>query len=381
MEHILFVVLNLITLFLFILVGNNYRTSKNRFLTYLPAIISFSLLLGLRYNRGNDYMHYQDIYNEGMEYDQKLFSVFNDILHWLNVSDTGIFFFYSLIFILSSYCIIDYYKNISRQLIPMFLICFILFDEWFIRQAFGFCTVFFFMRFLFDTNYSIKKRILGCIVMGVATYYIHSANFLLIFIISIFYIFIHKPITYKITIPLYLIASLYFQSHMDFTLVNNILSLFSGMNHYSEYFKEGSSWFSVDAANAMYLRNPIIKIYQLIGECSFLYLGHKYLSKSNNTSFEKSIVALFNTSVVGLILTQAFFTVEIPRRLGEMIGIVWCFPFAYLMSIVKIKREKLINGICIMCLSFFFYSYAKYLLFRNDAVYPYLFIWDKLGLV
>ncbi len=387
LEHTVFVTLNLMLLLVFFInarAANKWK-SQNVIMKYFPSIIAFTLIMGARYLRGNDYRHYQDVYNHGNDFEQKLFDWLNDTMHLFYISDTGIFFVYSLIFIVGATIIWDYYSSISRLLVPIFLICFILFDEWFIRQAVGYSFLFVFVRYLFDSSLNNKKRLVYSSIFAFIAIGIHSSTIIPILAILLFYWFYSKPICYFYTIPLFLLATFYIQYSFNFSDFNFILNYVAdnGSGHFAEYAKQDDQWFSADAIQQNYARNPIVKIFETMGEVSFLYLGYKVLKSPAIKNLKgyvdlKSLVVLFNVHVVGVIIVHSFFLLEIPKRIGQSMAIFWCFPFAFILYNLKIMKLTVLDRLCCCGLAFFIYDYIKYLFFRSDATHPYLFIWDKI---
>lgn len=387
LEHILFVTLNLVLLLVFVINarGANRYKSQNVIAKYYPSIIAFTLILGARYMRGNDYLHYQDVYNHGNDYEQKLFDWLNDTMHLFYISDTGIFFVYSLIFIVGATIIWDYYSSISKWLVPIFLICFILFDEWFIRQAVAYSFLFVFARYLFDSRQNFNKRFIYSSIFAFIAIGMHTATIIPLLAILLFYFFYSKPICYYYTIPLFLFATFYVQYSFNFSDLSVILNYVAdnGSGHFAEYAKQDDQWFSADAIQQNFARNPIVKIIETIGEVSFLYLGYKVLKSPAIKNLKgyvdiKSLVVFFNVHVVGIIIVHSFFLLEIPKRIGQSMSIFWCFPFAFVLYNLKYMKLTVIDRLCCCGLAYFVYDYIKYLFFRTDAAYPYLFIWDKI---
>ena len=382
MIYAVYVFLNIVLLVIFIITGKNIEQSpkKNFWNLYLPAIISYTLILGARWMRGVDYKHYQDIYNYGLGYEQKLFSLINAFLNILGVDDIGIFFVYSFIFIFLAGFIIQYYRGIAIWLLPLFLFAFTSFDEWFIRQGLGYSFVFLFLKFLFEENYSIKKRFIGCILSILCACSIHSGNVFVIGVIILCYLLCRKPFDYRICIVLFLFSSYYFQYNMDFTYVNYFLNYIQGFDaRLDEYIKRGDDWFSIYASSDDYYRRGVIKLFQTLGECAFFYFANMAFKLNKNVIDDykvKSLIVLFNVYVIGSILGQMFFSVEIPKRVAMTIYILWCFPLAYTLYSIRFSKLNQIQKMLFLCLTFWCYEHFKYIFYRLDGVY--YFIWDRL---
>lgn len=380
MQHLIFLVFNSILMFTAIWTGLVFqKRHRLNFSDYVGFVIVFSLILGLRYKRGDDYEHYQVIYNKGMEYEQFLFTKFNDVLHFFYVSDTGIFLIYALIFAICSYPFLKYYRSLGKWLLPFFLMSFILMEEVLVRQALAYAFFFIYLRFLFDEQFTIKIKLFSCLAMIYIATSIHTAMAFPILVITGFYFAYNKPINNKLSIPIYLFFALIFQYNVNFGILSVLFPLLSGVEHFDVYVQEGSDWMSESGVNFDFSRNVILKPIEVISSILYLYLGYKIL-KSKETMMDtykyRSIVILFNASFVGMCIYQGFFLLEIPRRLGEMIYVFWCVPMALIVNELLRSKPKSGHRLLVLGMIFFAYPYLKYLFF-NDSHVPYLFLWDK----
>lgn len=376
MQHLLFLIINF--LLFFVVLSTGYVIQKKKKLSfrhYTPLVIIYTIVLGARYKRGDDYEHYQEIYNKGMEYEQILFTWFNDSLHFLCFSDTGIFFVYAFVFIMCAYPLLKYYRETGKWLLPCFFVAFLLMEEVLVRQALAYSFLFVFLWGLFNNKLNSFKKLVICIFTAFIAIGIHTATLLPIAIIVVGFYLFRTPFNYKVTIPVYLFVSLYFQYNISFGRLNELFFLISGFNHFDVYVQEGSSWLSEEGINEAFARNIILKPFEVIGSCSYLFFASKFLHRSIDVK-QYSINVLFNMSFLGMLVYQGFFLMEIPRRSGEMIYVFWFVPMAYILTRCKFKKEKLISKCLLLSMTFFAYPYLKYLFF-NDSHVPYLFLWDK----
>lgn len=147
----IYIFLNLFMLIVFIVTGRLISKDKKNYWKYAKwPVITFTLILGLRLNRGHDYIHYMEVYRYDLEKEQVLFTLFN---HFLKSLDTGahwIFIWYSGAFILGAMFFLKSIREYSKWVLPLFLISFTTFSEYMIRQAFGYTFVFIFMLFMFN---------------------------------------------------------------------------------------------------------------------------------------------------------------------------------------------------------------------------------------
>lgn len=98
MEYFVYIIINLLLFGVFVAVGKSieYHPKKNFWRLYTPVIVAYTLILGIRYNRGADYKHYQDVFNWNLDADKKLFTFLNDLLKVIGIDDIGIFLYIRL---------------------------------------------------------------------------------------------------------------------------------------------------------------------------------------------------------------------------------------------------------------------------------------------
>ena len=166
---------------------------------------------------------------------------------------------------------------------------------------------------------------------------------------------------------------------MDFTYVNIFLTHIEGFDgRMDQYIKMSDDWFSNYASSDDYYRKGFVKLFQTLGECSFFYftnMAFKLRSNIIENYKVKSLIILFNVYVIGSIIGQMFFIVEIPKRIAMTIYILWCFPLAYTLCTIRFRMLNQIQKIFFLTLTFWCYEHLKYIFYRIDDVY--YFIWDR----
>ena len=370
-----YIILNLLMMFVFVKAGEQISKYPKNYWKYAWwCIIAFTFILGLRYGRGNDYMHYIDVYKHDLEHNQLLFTAFNHWLKQLGVGAHYIFLYYSFIYITCAMVFLKDFRRYAKWILPLFLIAFTIFSEYVIRQALGFSFIFIFLKVLTNRKKTVKEKIPLLLLYAILATSIHSANALSVIVFTLIYIGIKKPIPPKISIPLFIIASYFFMEFFNWNWLTPALSVLGdSSNQFSGYVENVDRWFSSDAMNESYVRNSIVKVFQTAGECSLLYLGYKVISYYNNKRF----IFLFNVYVFGTILQQSFYTVELLRRMANTLYCFW--PFT--LTIILLHHKHLWRGdwkrkkLPLICLSFFIYEYLKYLFLRDNGMYE--FIWDS----
>ena len=395
---ILYLILNIILLAAFYYTGRIISQGKTYWDKAMICIIAFSLILGLRYARGNDYFHYVHIYVHGYKEGRQLvFTWINDLLKWMGVGKYYIFLFYSFIEIVCAMIFLKRYRMYAQYMLPLFLIANITFDEGQIRQALGFSFVFLCLDRLFGIK-KIKQNIfavnnhkniaLAVLYFSIA-YSIHSVcGYMLIIMIGLF-LLCRRTIPIWLSIPALLICTYFFSIWFDFSWLNPILNQFVGEdNRMSHYLENSEVWFSAEGMEIKYERNPLILFAEMLGTISLYILGAKVINKYAKRA---DAYAMYNFFVIGSIIQNAFRQLELLNRIGGDFMLFWFFPLSlvlyYRKEIINIRffngsiyisyiKPLLNNNIYKVLAAFllwYAYEYLKYLFMRGDMT---RFIWD-----
>ena len=294
--------LNLLLLLIFIIAGNKISFGRKKEKYIWICFIVFTFVLGSRYLRGNDYLRYQHTFLYDDDESQIIFTAINRFLRGIGIGKYYFLYIYSIPFIV---CALTFMKNLkiyARYLFPAFLLSFIFFNEYCIRQALGFSFVFMYMYYLFEKDNTLKnenvyKKWIFCLFYAILAYGIHSVNALSIAIITIIYIFSFTTISWKLSILGYIFAAFFFMSFFDWSYLENALMLIGGISDkFSAYTNRGVLFFSENAFQEDYSRSTLGQLCSAISHCSLFYLGDKTIrSKCNSRMF----YTLFNVYVVG----------------------------------------------------------------------------------
>lgn len=379
---LIYIIINLILFFVFLVQGRSM--SKRYRAGAIVCTLIYSIVLGLRYKRGNDYIHYVDVYAYDLEDKQVVYTWFTGCLKSIGVGPYGSFFFYALVFCICFFVFYKQYRIYAKYAIPLFLVSYIWFEEYMIRQVLGFSMVFLYTYELskFDVNSNIKgirsfiksnlKKIAICFVYTILAYGIHSSGIVTIFIITLLYIFIKKPLNAFYTIPFYLFFAYVFPKVYEGNAFGDILQILGQYDDkVRQYGEVSDDWFSADAMNSEYDRPWYTKVFDAYGNIALFYFGYKVINRYDN---RKSVVCIFNSYVVGCLLRRAFYTLEVLNRLGYGLECFWFLPLAMVIhhrkNLIKNSWERLLS----VGLLFFAYEYIKYIFFKGSKT---LFLWDK----
>ncbi|MCM1313381.1 MAG: EpsG family protein [Bacteroides sp.] len=386
--------INFILLLVMFYVGHSISSGKFYWQYAAWGAIAFIIIEGLRYGRGVDYMHYVDVYNYDLESGQRLFTGLNELLKSIGVSAVHAFMFYAIPFIVGGCTLLKTMRKYALYTYPLFLISFISFHEAFIRQALATSFIFLYVVRLnkilvaFSRTKIKASDICMLIIYFLIAYSIHSVAAVGIFVITVIFIFIKKPLPYIVIIPIFLIGKLYLASHFDWSYINGLLSFMSSHDDkLACYADNADRWFSDDAMSNQYSRNAVIQILETVADTVLIYLGAKVCQyilglrvmeqKQGKYIYSRAhvYVAFYNVFVVGVLIFQTFFNLEIVRRVAYSWYLFWFVPLA--LVLYYRKNTRIFNQMDrYMMLSFIFWiwDYIRFLFVFDKAP---MFIWDK----
>lgn len=326
----------LLTFMLFVIVvfsiqickTRNSKFFKRKYIKYsFPIVIVFSLIEGLRYGRGIDYLHYVDLYNNAFDYNKEiLFKWLMSIFRYLNFPFWSMFIIYSCIWVVSVLILMRNYKEIIGYALPFMVVFSLSSFECLIRQYLGLSFL------LVSLHYYIRHDKSRFVVFSIIAFFFHHIS-----ILFSAYIFISgnfkKPFNPYISLTLYV----FFVYIWDIAIIDYItpyiaLFQFGEVDSFGGYTADANKWFSSDAIRYNWSRSFFTKFLALAFDGSLILLGRYYIKKYHDDSFKYTVV--YNLFIISLLGTQAFFLIEILRR---------CFNPMYFMGAI-------IAALCCSCL-------------------------------
>lgn len=389
--------INLILFVAMIWVGKIVSKRKNYWGPCFIIIVMFTLIEGARYGRGVDYLHYLDVFNYNLEDNQVLFTSINNFLKILGVTAEGAFFFYAFPFIWGGLTLMKPMRKYAMYMFPLFLMSTIAIHESFPRQAFSLSFVFFYLAKLNNIleNSSHKKIIIKqwaeLFILALVAYSIHSIAIVGIFVSTLAMIFLKRPFPWIFSVPILLLGKFVISKSFDFSYLNGLLQFLGSSNEkFSGYVDNADMWFSADAMNDAYNRNIIIELLEAFGCCSLAYLGNKLLlkAKENKNNINEQVkmgaillgnhynlyVSLFNISIIGLVILETFYDLEIVRRVAYCWSIFWFVPVSLILYYRKSKIFSNFDRLLMFGFFFWVWEYIRFLFVWQDVP---MFIWDK----
>lgn len=383
MNTFIYILLNILLLFIFFQVGRRVKDcTSNYYHLTLPVILFFVFIQGSRFNRGNDYMHYVDIYKYDLEENQVLFTFMNNTLKTIGFEGFTFYYIYALIFIICAVVFLKCYKKYALYIFPFFLISILMFHEYMIRQALGTSFIFLFLAALSKIKFENAKingnllrtnikNILFCLVSGFMAYSIHSANLIFVVMASIGFLFYRRAISPLISIPGVILGNYVFQHSFDYSLLSVPLQMLaSADDKMASYAGNADNWFSSSGFNSIYVRNPFVLVLEVWGCSSLFYFGKKALDNYDPSPLSYT---LYNLFVVGYVFQGIFRQLELLNRMCFAISRFWFVPLAIVLYYRSFLVNKWNEKILFVGMIFWIYEYAKFIFYRQE---PTLFLWD-----
>lgn len=399
-------ILNLVLLLVFTAVGQVINNKRMYWIHASWCVVAFTLISGLRYARGNDYIHYTEIFTGFDTQANSAFIWLNECLAYWGFNEYSCFLFYAFVFVTCGLFFLRDFIHCAKWTFPLFVIGYLYFEEFQIRQAFSYSFFFVFMHYLFllpNQKINIFQQkylfvLLKILFWGALCISMHTANLVLIFLLVVAYVFSKYMIPYYVVIPLY-IASVYIIPHIfDFSLLELFLSPFSELETTSHYVANADYFFTEEGANEIYTRNPIIQIYEVAGVSALFYLVSQLKNKLD-CHYARVVSVFYHMFFLGISILSAFRELEILNRMGHDISFCWIFLLSLLLTytddfsekqpvvasyyskvrvltrstMTKLYARTVFKAMCYLSLTWFLYDYLKYILMPGKMT---LYIWD-----
>ena len=369
-----YIVLLLILALCTVLTGISLSSIKNRhyWLNAFPLILMFSLIEGLRYLRGTDYLNYALLYKyhgEGVPIEM-LYNILQSLFYFLELPYWAIFVVYAFIWIVALLYLFKRHKSYILYGLPIFILLGLNNFECFIRQNIAFAVIFVFLAALMEHRY---KKALFCAVMA---FLIHSSSVVFIlYILAIYWICQRKQacLSPVIVISLYFLSTFVLESQA-LGWISEIIKLIPIVDGtvLSPYIANAANRSSADAVKDKFARSLFTKVGAFVFDSLVVYWSYKKL-KHNNYQ-DKNIVFLYNLYVVSLIWLQLFFVYEIPKRIFGAFYMFAAFLIAYIMKKPKLSKFELLSQ-CVIFMYLIVFFVKNILMASNQ-----LFVWDAKGI-
>lgn len=348
-----YIILNVLLLFTFILCGKLVDKGFNYWKCALACVISFSFVQGTRYARGNDYLSYShNFLIESGNDENPAFITLNHVLKVFGINEYSCFMFYAFTFISCSMVFLYFFKRYSAYIFPLFILGYMNFEEYMIRQSFSFSFFFLFLLSFFKSKPTSftrirnhKKELSFCFLTIVLTLSFHTGNvFNLMVFVGAYYLF-RKPLPPYVTIPVFICSAYILPKIFDFSLLDSVLKFASGQNELAAGYAENSDyWFSEEGKASKYARAPFIMLLETFGLLIYFYLGHWTIVNAESDK-KRVFTTFFNVSFIGYCILATFRELEILHRIGWIMTLGWCFVVSYILyyrtRIITVAKRKI----------------------------------------
>lgn len=370
-EHIILYLILFIVFYFFSKNSKIHIKTSHFIISCIIPILTFILIEGSRYGRGNDYLPYKYRYEHlnFLEEPQILFYSLMKFLHELNFSYVGAFRTYALIFIIGViFFIRKSFKIKEAQWMYLSAIFALLLKmEFMIRQYIAMPFIFCFIYFLFN------KKWLQAILCIIIANGIHSGTLFGVPFILVSYFFVKRTIHFKYSIII-LFATYYIIPNGIFTnLATELLGALHldailASDHLTHYIEESDRWLGEGSYLIASQQSFLTMTLQFLFESSVITVGYYALKNRPN----QRVLCLYNITIMGFVFCRLFHGFEIFNRMFDQLAIYWFVPVGYAFSIY-FKQSILKNHIYLCCtiililyLSFF---WGRYIFLQPNAIF------------
>lgn len=368
----------LLGVFIFCGWGISYKNKDNNYFWYyaLFAIVAYSLIQGLRFDRGVDYyMYYEEILgkwdakimlNEARE---PLYALLLDIVHVFNIPFWCVFVFYSGLLITGFVMVLKSIPKYAFWALPLFLLITIESSETIIRQYVA-------ISFLFYAYYyALKKKTVYMLVMLLCVPMIHFSGMMAV----VAFLLVWKFDINKVIRSPYPLLGFYLVLYAVWDIANldAFSEAISGVDtlegtNLQNYVDESDRWFTEEGD----INNVIGKVVQeswirdvtsFLCNCVIIWFGY-YACKE-----DKRLQIAYYLTFLAIILFQIAGAVELIMRMGW-----WLRPMEAIILaglIVNFKGNKMLyyGVIALVIITY----YIKFLMqVGKPGAFGSAFVWD-----
>lgn len=373
--------LNALLMWVFLNAGKNIMHGEKFWPNAWKCILCFTFVQGSRYMRGNDYSHYQDVFNgEYLLVENTFFQSFNNLLKNVGINEYSCFAVYAFVFIFCGMHFLHFFRKYALYLFPLFILGYMQFEEYMIRQAFSYSFFFLFLIHLFsfrldriELNWHKLLKLFYCLLFSLFVVSFHVGNIINILIFTFFFFFWRKPLSTKYTIPFYVFCVYILSNIFDYSYLSFALSFASDNNDLAaQYVDHSDRWFSEEGKESKYIRNGFIQLLEIAGVSALCYLTPRTIKLKGDQNVV--ITTFFNVAFIGFCISATFRELEILNRIGHVLSYGWCVVVAFLLYYRPVwKQMDMKAKFSYLCLLWFIYDYLKYLFLPGDKT---LFVWD-----
>lgn len=376
MLNIDYILINLLVLYVFCECGSLISKGRSYWNNACICIFFYSIMLGVRFARGTDYHGYSALFaSQRIHETNPLFSFVNIGLSFVGFNRYSCFLVYAFVFVLCAMVFMKQYRTYAKYMFPCFLIGYLTFEENMIRQAFSYSFIFLFCKELFQNSccslkelYKDKITLRRLVGLALLVYALHSANFIILSLLVLFYYVYNKPIKPKVSIPLFVMCVYILPRFVNFSFLQSFVSVLAEHNEMvNAYNQHSDAWFSSSAQSDIFKKNFFSELLQVFGCSACMFLLYKRIVSDSIHS--RMLTTILNMFVVGLCVESLFLKLEILNRIGITTHVIGYFALPFILMDAKLKKAYQLYYVFLI---WFLYGYVRYVFDRPWA----MFIWD-----
>lgn len=351
-------------------------SKKNRespyWLAALPAIVVYSLVEGLRYDRGYDYMHYKKVYEYAFNLDayyssssfEPVFQILNKAIHLFGAPFYVAFIAYSIVLIIGGLSFIRERTHIAMYSLPAFMMATIVQSETLVRQFIAFGFVLLSIRPLLNNQW-----LRSAVFFAIATQ-IHSSTLVFLPAIAVFRLVRNPFYGAAVVIPAFLLTFMWKPEYWG-SYYGYFQHLSLGASAGQSYLDNADFWFSGERQQ-VFETSTFSLFRNGLADVILVYFGYR-LPRYKDDAFLRLSFHLF---IVGLLTQKLTYRIEILHRLHLYFYMFWFIPFAYIVRDALHEKGKSIvyKASAVVLIVNVMYNYFNPIL--NVKPPNSLFVWD-----
>lgn len=355
--------------------GIAYKNNNNNYFWYyaIPIIILYTLIQGLRFDRGVDYPHYA----QELQYDlyagtgitrEFLYDFFVLFMRNFNIPFYFGFLFYSWLFITGFMLVVKHFQKYAFWIIPIFYLLTLDASENFIRQFIAISFLF------FAYNSYLQNKIKKMYVMLILIPLIHLSG---LFAVGVFLLCVYVNFTkyIKSALPLlgfYIILTVVWNvANMDIfaDMLQSSADSFEDTN-FEVYADNSERWFTSDGDldAAMGIENSIVReITGFLCNCAIIWFGFAVCRRDPRFG-----IAYYST-YLAIIIGAVGGNIELVNRMAW-----WLWPFAPIIigGVLQPDKKYTVTSWVLIGLFVVTYYVKFFMQVGKPGLFGSAFVWD-----
>ena len=338
----------------------------NYWLNTVYCLLIYSIVEGLRYDRGTDYMHHKNLIDYANHLEaywadsakiEPLFQIINKTAKLFGLPYYLVFFLYSLILIISIFSFLRSHRQVILYAVPLAFFATIVQSENLIRQFLAFAFI------LFSIKPFLKNSWIPFGILFFMAISIHTSS---IFYLPLFFICKYRERPF---INLYVILILYGISWLwkaEYMLRYLDLIMMIAPNKYAAYLANEDVWTRMKFDGTIFY---LVRVFCF--NLGILILGYRLLEKYKDVKFP----FFYNLFVFGAITQHLGLQSELIYRVSLLFYIFWFIVLSYIAydSLTLKNKNIWIKAVSVFLLLNSLYDCISKT-FRFEDIN--LFVWD-----